>query len=220
MPLRFKSKRRAKRIRKSRPHKCLSSPSRTGRPYEYQKAARTSASQVQVGRVGQTNTKKPPARLPLNLKSEGQAIRIPESCPHECLSSTSRKGGPDEYQKAARTSASEVQVGPAGYTNTRKPPAQVPLKYKSEGWAKRIRKSRPHKCLSSSSRKGRPNEYEKAARTIASKPQVGRAGQTNTKKPPAQVPLTFKSKREANCILFQKLFAFYEKKYYNKGTEK
>jgi len=147
VPLKLKSSRQATRIPESRPHKCLSSSSRKGRPNEYLKEARTSASEVQVEEKGQTNTKKPPAQVPLKSKSNRQAIRIPESCPHECLSSPSRKGRPHEYEKAARTSASKPQVGRAGHTNTRKLPAQVPLKFKSNRQATRIRKSRPHQSL-------------------------------------------------------------------------
>ena len=147
MPLKSKSNRQAIRIPENRPHECLSSTSRKGRPNEYPKAARTSASQAQVGRVGQTNTRKPLAQVPLRFKSKRRAKRIRKSCPHKCLSSTSRKGRPNEYEKAARTSASQVQVEQAGHTNTKKPPAPKPQKPKSEGQATRIPESCPHECL-------------------------------------------------------------------------
>ena len=93
-----------------------------------------------------------------------------------------RTGKPDKYEKVPDTKASKVQVGRAGQTNTKckslksssrkgrpdeyeKLRVQKPQKLKSEGQARRIRKSFECKSLKSSSRTGRPDEYEKAPGT-------------------------------------------------------
>ena len=126
MPQPDKSYQRATRIPQSRPLICLQSTSRTGRPYECLKAARSFAYNRQVAPAGHTNTLKPPAHLPTTDKSHRQAIRIPQSCPLNCLQPTSRTGRPYECLKAARSFAYNRQVAPAGHTNTSKPPAHLP----------------------------------------------------------------------------------------------
>ena len=114
MPQALKSEGKAIRIPKSSGHKCLRWPSRKGRPYEYLKASGTNASGAQVGREGHTNTKKLRAQMPKMAKSEGKAIRIPKSTRHKCLRRSSRKGRPNEYQKAPGANATKGQVEPAG----------------------------------------------------------------------------------------------------------
>ena len=106
-----------------------------------------STPKISIARVGQesrTNTKKYQTQKPQKFKSEGQARRI---------------------RKASSAKASKAQVGRAGRTNTKKLRVQKPQKLKSEGQARRIRKSFECKSLKSSSRTGRPDEYEKAPGT-------------------------------------------------------
>ena len=114
--------------------------------------------------------------MPQALKSEGKAIRIPKSSGHKCLRRSSRKGMPYEYQKAPGTNASGGQVGREGHTNTSKLKAQMPQAVKSKGKATRIPQSSGHKCLRRSSRKDRPNEYQKAPGANATKGQVEPVG--------------------------------------------
>ena len=231
MPKMAKSDRQAKRIPQSSGHKCRQRSSRKGRPNEYPKAQGTNAANAQVGREGPTNTKKFRAQMPQAVKSEGNAIRIPQSSGHKCLRRSSRKGRPHEYLKVSGTNAANAQVGREGHTNTKKLRAQMPpmlkskrnairipkssrhkcLRWpsrtgrrkalKSEGKAIRIPKSSGHKCLRWPSRKGRPYEYLKAPGTNASGAQVGREGPTNTKKLQAQMPQKDKSNRQAIYFL-------------------
>ena len=182
MPKMAKSDRQAKRIPQSSGHKCRQRSSRKGRPNEYPKAQGTNAANAQVGREGPTNTKKFRAQMPQAVKSEGNAIRIPQSSGHKCLRRSSRKGRPHEYLKVSGTNAANAQVGREGHTNTKKLRAQMPPMLKSKRNAIRIPKSSRHKCLRWPSRTGRRNEYPKAPGTNASGAQVGREGHTNTKK--------------------------------------
>ena len=197
MPKMAKSDRQAKRIPQSSGHKCRQRSSRKGRPNEYPKAQGTNAANAQVGREGPTNTKKFRAQMPQAVKSEGNAIRIPQSSGHKCLRRSSRKGRPHEYLKVSGTNAANAQVGREGHTNTKKLRAQMPPMLKSKRNAIRIPKSSRHKCLRWPSRTGRRNEYPKAPGTNASGAQVGREGHTNTKKLRAQMPKMAKSEGKA-----------------------
>ena len=76
----------------------------------------------------------------------------------------------------------------------------MPKMAKSDRQAKRIPQSSGHKCLRRSSRKGRPNEYQKVPGTNASGGQVGRECHTNTKKHQAQMPQAVKSEGKATRI--------------------
>ena len=103
-----------------------------------------STPKISIARVGQesrTNTKKYQTQKPQKFKSEGQARRI---------------------RKASSAKASKAQVGRAGRTNTKSFECKS---LKTEGQARRIRKSFECKSLKSSSRTGRPDEYEKAPGT-------------------------------------------------------
>ena len=176
MPQAVKSEGRPNEYEKGAALKSLPIPSRKGRPNEYPKAQGTNAANAQVGREGHTNTKKLRAQMPPMLKSKRNAIRIPKSSRHKCLRWPSRTGRRNEYPKAPGTNASGAQVGREGHTNTKKLRAQMPKMAKSEGKAIRIPKSTRHKCLRRSSRKGRPNEYQKAPGANATKGQVEPAG--------------------------------------------
>jgi hypothetical protein len=200
MPQYLKSKRQAKRIPQSPGPKCRSTSSRRGRPNEYPKVPGPNASALQAEREGQTNTSKFQAQMPQHLKSKRQAQRIPQSPRPKCLSTSSRKGRPNEYPKVPGPNAAAPQVASAGQTNTPKFQAQMPQHLKSKRHAKRIPKSSRPKCHSTSSRKGRPNEYFKVPGTYASAHQVASAGQTNTPKPQAQMPQHFKPKGKAKRI--------------------
>ena len=63
--------------------------------------------------------------------------------------------------KCSTPKISIARVGQESRTNTKKYQTQKPQKFKSEGQARRIRKASSCKSLKSSSRKGRPDEYEK-----------------------------------------------------------
>ena len=67
--------------------------------------------------------------------------------------------------KCSTPKISIARVGQESRTNTKKYQTQKPQKFKSEGQARRIRKSFECKSLKSSSRTGRPDEYEKAPGT-------------------------------------------------------
>ena len=97
--------------------------------------------------------------------------------------------------------ATAPQVEREGQTNTPKFQDQMPQHLKSPRQAKRIPQSPRHKCLSTSSRLGRPNEYPKVPGPNASAPQVEETGPTNTPKFQAQMPQHLKSKRQAKRIL-------------------
>ena len=200
MPQAVKSEGRPNEYEKGAALKSLPIPSRKGRPNEYPKAQGTNAANAQVGREGPTNTKKFRAQMPQAVKSEGNAIRIPQSSGHKCLRRSSRKGRPHEYLKVSGTNAANAQVGREGHTNTKKLRAQMPPMLKSKRNAIRIPKSSRHKCLRWPSRTGRRNEYPKAPGTNASGAQVGREGHTNTKKLRAQMPKMAKSDRQAQRI--------------------
>ena len=73
MPPHLTSKRQAPRIPKSSRHKCLRTPSRADRPYEYPKAPGTNASTPHVEPAGHTNTPKLQAQMPQKLKSNRHA---------------------------------------------------------------------------------------------------------------------------------------------------
>ena len=222
LPQSHQTHRQAIRIPQSSRLECLNRTSRTGRPHEYLKAARSFASTGQVAPAGQTNTSKLPAHLPQPDKSHRQAIRIPQSSCLKCLQPTSRTGGPFEYLKvpdlnaynrtsrtgrpyeylkAARSIASIGQVNLAGHTNTTKLPAHLPTTDKSHRQAIRIPQSCPLICLNRTSRTGGPHEYLKAAGSFAYNRQVEPAGHTNTLKPPVQLPQPDKSIWQAIRIL-------------------
>ena len=76
----------------------------------------------------------------------------------------------------------------------------MPQHLKSPRQAKRIPQSSRPKCLSTSSRRDRPNEYPKVPGPNASAPQVEREGQTNTSKSQAHMPQHIKSPRQAKRI--------------------
>ena len=155
----------------------------------------------QVEEAGQTNTPKSQAQMPQHLKSPRQAKRIPESSRSKCHSTSSRLGRPNEYLKVPGPNASALQVEVTGPTNTPKFQAQMPQHLKSKGKAQRILQSSRPKCHSTSSRRGKPNEYPKAPGPNAAAPQVEKAGPTNTPKFQAQMPQHLKSKRQAKRIL-------------------
>ncbi len=154
----------------------------------------------QVEEAGQTNTPKSQAQMPQHLKSPRQAKRIPESSRSKCHSTSSRLGRPNEYLKVPGPNASALQVEVTGPTNTPKFQAQMPQHLKSKGKAQRILQSSRPKCHSTSSRRGKPNEYPKAPGPNAAAPQVEKAGPTNTPKFQAQMPQHLKSKRHAKRI--------------------
>ncbi len=218
LPQSHQTHRQAIRIPQSSRLECLNRTSRTGRPHEYLKAARSFASTGQVAPAGQTNTSKLPAHLPQPDKSHRQAIRIPQSSCLKCLQPTSRTGGPFEYLKvpdlnaynrtsrtgrpyeylkAARSIASIGQVNLAGHTNTTKLPAHLPTTDKSHRQAIRIPQSCPLICLNRTSRTGGPYEYLKVPDLNASTGQVEPAGHTNTSKLQAQMPQTPRPHRQA-----------------------
>ena len=200
MPQHLKSPRQAKRIPESSRSKCHSTSSRLGRPNEYLKVPGPNASALQVEVTGPTNTPKFQDQMPQHLKSPRQAKRIPQSPRHKCLSTSSRLGRPNEYPKVPGPNASAPQVEREGQTNTPKFQAQMPQHLKSKRQAKRIPQSSRPKCHSTSSRRGRPNEYPKGPGPNASAPQVEREGQTNTPKSLAHMPQHLKSKRQAKRI--------------------
>ena len=156
MPQKHKSNRQATRIPKSSRRKCLRTPSRTGRPYEYLKAPGTNASEAQVEPAGHTNTQKLQAQMPPHPKSNRQAPRIPQSSRHKRLRTSSRTGRPLEYLKAPGTNASEAQVEPAGHTNTSKFLSLMPLRPLPRRQAPRIPQSFQRECLYRACRTGRP----------------------------------------------------------------
>ena len=201
MPQHLKSKRQAQRIPQSSRPKCRSTSSRRGMPNEYPKVPGPNASAPQVEETGQTNTPKSQAQMPQHLKSKGKAKRIPQSSRTKCRSTSSRLGRPNEYPKAPGINASVPQVASAGPTNTPKSQAQMPQHLKSKRQAQRIPQSSRPKCHSTSSRRGKPNEYPKVPGPNASAPQVEETGPTNTPKFQAQMPQHLKSKRQAKRIL-------------------
>ena len=219
LPQSHQTHRQAIRIPQSSRLECLNRTSRTGRPHEYLKAARSFASTGQVAPAGHTNTSKllpqmPPTdksyrraiRIPQSSrleclqpdKSNRQAIRIPQSCPLNRLNRTSQSGRPYEYHKAARSFAYNRQVAPAGHTNTSKLPAHLPQPDQSYRRAIRIPQSSRLECLNRTSRTGRPYEYLKVAGTNASNTPAASAGHTNTSKFLPQLLPTDKSRRQAN----------------------
>ena len=176
MPQKVKSNRQAIRIPQSSRLKCRRRSSRTGRPHEYPKVPDLNAAEGQVELAGRTNTSKFRTQMPQKFKSNRQATRIPQSPGLECRKISSRTGRPHEYLKVPDSNAAEVQVEPAGHTNTSKSRTRMPQNLKSYRQATRIPQSSGLKCRRSSSRIGRPNEYFKVSDSNATKPQVEPAG--------------------------------------------